>query len=221
MWNLYRHRKGGIYLSHGESLHSESLEKLVVYRSLYDNPKSKNWVRPSSIFFENLGNDPRFDFLGSIEKLAPEDTNEVLMFAYDAWGENKTPEDFIKSYDQSKNHLRGSRYVLRNKNKKLVAGLNILRFARDLAGIASVATDPDHRKKGYCHLLLKGVLALLEDNDGITRLLLFSEPDPKFYEAVGFKVLSDDHQKFLPSVAMLRGKEDLRESEKKFLTTYF
>jgi hypothetical protein len=34
--------------------HSENLEDFVVYEDLYDNPLSKTWVRPLSMFTEEV-----------------------------------------------------------------------------------------------------------------------------------------------------------------------
>lgn len=48
---IYRHSKtGNLYRVHFVAKHSETLEDLVAYETLYENPKSKFWVRPLSIF---------------------------------------------------------------------------------------------------------------------------------------------------------------------------
>jgi hypothetical protein len=52
---LYRHSKTGKkYRVIGTAKHSETLEDLVVYEALYDNPRSKLWVRPKSMFLEEV-----------------------------------------------------------------------------------------------------------------------------------------------------------------------
>lgn len=51
MGKLYKHFKGGIYKLLYISTHSETQEKLVVYRSLKDN---KVYARPYSMFFEDV-----------------------------------------------------------------------------------------------------------------------------------------------------------------------
>jgi hypothetical protein len=48
----YRHYKGGEYQVFGVSRHSETLEPLVVYRTLYND--SGWWVRPHAMFFETI-----------------------------------------------------------------------------------------------------------------------------------------------------------------------
>ncbi len=48
----YQHYKGNIYEVIGIALHSETLEELVIYKSI-DNDK-KIWARPKSMFLENV-----------------------------------------------------------------------------------------------------------------------------------------------------------------------
>lgn len=65
---IYKHFKGGMYRVIGVAKHSETLEDLVVYEALYDNPKSKFWVRPLENFLEEVELDgkkvPRFEYVG-------------------------------------------------------------------------------------------------------------------------------------------------------------
>lgn len=60
----YKHYKGNFYRVLGVAKHSETLEELVVYEALYDNPQSKLWVRPKKMFLEEIEKDgkkiPRF-----------------------------------------------------------------------------------------------------------------------------------------------------------------
>lgn len=65
----YRHSKTGkLYTVIGVAKHSETLEDLVVYECMYDNPKSKIWVRPLKMFLEEVEINgkkvPRFQFVG-------------------------------------------------------------------------------------------------------------------------------------------------------------
>lgn len=221
MWDLYRHRKGQFYLGLTQVIHSESGEHLQAYRCLYENGDRLHWVRPKAMFFDEDSAGPRFQHLGQVEVTAPEDIEETLLFGYDAWGNGKDQTSFLAGYEKCPNHLCGRRYALRLSSGTLVAGLNTLRFTRDLAGIASVATAPEQRGKGYSRLLLTAVSALLTDLEGIQRFLLFSEPDPAMYERQGYNVLPEEHQHFLPSVAMLRASSPLRPEETRFLRSYF
>jgi len=65
---IYKHSKTGKrYRVIGVAKHSETLEDLVVYEALYDNPRSKLWVRPLTMFLEHIEIDekkvPRFIFI--------------------------------------------------------------------------------------------------------------------------------------------------------------
>ncbi len=52
---LYRHyKKETLYRVLERVSHSETLEPLVLYEALYDNPVSKFWVRPEAMFFGKI-----------------------------------------------------------------------------------------------------------------------------------------------------------------------
>jgi hypothetical protein len=53
----YQHYKGLPYEVIGLAFHSESLEEMVIYKSLYDSgefPEGTVWVRPRIMFEENV-----------------------------------------------------------------------------------------------------------------------------------------------------------------------
>lgn len=66
---IYEHYKGKKYLVLGTAKHSETLEELVVYVCLYDNDDQPLWVRPVSMFTEDVVVDgearPRFKLCNS------------------------------------------------------------------------------------------------------------------------------------------------------------
>jgi len=57
---IYRHYKckDNLYIVEEIAVHSETLEKMVVYRALYDD--CKLWVRPYDMFVGNVNGVPRF-----------------------------------------------------------------------------------------------------------------------------------------------------------------
>ena len=65
---IYEHYKGNRYRVIGTAKHSETLEDLVIYESLYENKLSKLWARPLSMFLEevevNGRKKPRFKYVG-------------------------------------------------------------------------------------------------------------------------------------------------------------
>lgn len=62
----YRHFKGGEYRVIGIARHSETLEEMVVYETLYG--EGGLWVRPASMWNEEIERDgkkiKRFEFIG-------------------------------------------------------------------------------------------------------------------------------------------------------------
>ena len=63
---IYRHYKGGEYELIGMVTHSETLEKMVLYRALYG--EKGFWVRPAAMWNETVERDgycgPRFQYIG-------------------------------------------------------------------------------------------------------------------------------------------------------------
>lgn len=58
---IYRHYKGNLYIILDICYHSETLEKMVVYRALYGD--NKLWVRPYDMFFDEVNkNGQRYRF---------------------------------------------------------------------------------------------------------------------------------------------------------------
>lgn len=64
---IYKHYKGNRYKVHGVVKHSETLEDLVLYETLYENQLGKMWVRPKEMFLEcieiNGQQVPRFELV--------------------------------------------------------------------------------------------------------------------------------------------------------------
>lgn len=65
---IYQHYKGPRYRVLGLVRHSETLEELVYYECLYDNPNGQFWVRPRAMFEGAVEVDgvlrPRFALIG-------------------------------------------------------------------------------------------------------------------------------------------------------------
>lgn len=65
---IYQHYKGMNYIVHDLVRHSETLEWMVFYECLYENPKGKLWVRPKEMFLESVEVEgkmrPRFQYIG-------------------------------------------------------------------------------------------------------------------------------------------------------------
>ncbi|MBN8544300.1 MAG: DUF1653 domain-containing protein [Alphaproteobacteria bacterium] len=65
---VYQHYKGPKYRVLGVVRHSETLEDLVYYECLYDNPNGQFWVRPKAMFTEVIEHQgqsmQRFTYVG-------------------------------------------------------------------------------------------------------------------------------------------------------------
>lgn len=63
---VYQHYKGPKYRVLEVVRHSETLEELVMYECLYDNPSGQYWVRPREMFLGEIEVDgkrvPRFSY---------------------------------------------------------------------------------------------------------------------------------------------------------------
>ena len=57
---IYRHYKGDLYLVEDIATHSETGEKLVIYRGLYEN--SPLYARPMPLFLDKLDSDKAKEF---------------------------------------------------------------------------------------------------------------------------------------------------------------
>ena len=51
---IYKHYKGNLYEVIAVAKHSETLEKLVVYKATYQKEGETLWVRPLNMFLENV-----------------------------------------------------------------------------------------------------------------------------------------------------------------------
>ena len=65
---IYRHYKGKMYRFLRVVRHSETLEEMALYETLYENALGVFWVRPLKMFFEEVEVDgkrvPRFAYIG-------------------------------------------------------------------------------------------------------------------------------------------------------------
>ncbi len=61
---IYLHYKKQKYRVLGVARHSETLEEVVYYECLYDNPQGRLWVRPIDLFLGKIPTgEPRFELI--------------------------------------------------------------------------------------------------------------------------------------------------------------
>jgi GNAT superfamily N-acetyltransferase len=163
----------------------------------------------------------RFSLVGTVARAFSDDESDLCSFGYDTWGRGRSLEEFVAADLIDPDTRRGERWFLRNQEGEKVSVLNVLRFARGLIGLASVATRPSYRGNGFASLLLRAVMELQLIEDPGTRFLLFAEGRPEIYERLGFRSLPDSHQHFRPAIAMVAGNEPLTAEESNLVRVYF
>lgn len=74
---VYRHFKGNYYFVENVGLDSETQERVVIYKPIYDRNDSKIWIRREKMFLEKIpvdrpdnitGQDVRFKLCEELEK---------------------------------------------------------------------------------------------------------------------------------------------------------
>lgn len=222
MFEVYRHYKGAYYVRLISGLHSEDLSNYEVYRTLYDNPKSRVWARPTEMFHGVTDDgESRFSLVGAVGRAFPEEEAELATFGHDTWGQGVTLDDFVAADLVDRDTRRGERWFMKDNAGKKVSVLNVLRFSRGAVGIASLATNPERRGQGFGSLLLRSVMELLRVEDSSTRFLLFAEGPIALYERLGFKVVPESAQHFSPAIAMMTGEQSITSVEAEILSVYF
>ena len=59
IWKVYRHFKGNYYFVEGVGYDSETQEKMVIYKPLYEREDGRRiWVRPERMFLEEIPERP-------------------------------------------------------------------------------------------------------------------------------------------------------------------
>jgi GNAT superfamily N-acetyltransferase len=163
----------------------------------------------------------RFTLVGRVRRVYPEDMREILSFGHEAWGKDKSLDEFLEAAQANSDTRRGEWYLFENPEGVSCSGLNTLRFQRGLVGFASLATKQEERGKGYALLLMRAAMELLSCEAPNGRFLLYSEIAPTAYERLGFRVLPEELQYFKPAVAMATGDTELTPEERQFLRRYF
>jgi hypothetical protein len=222
MWSIYRHYKGGHYLGLATALHSETLEPLQIYRTLYDNEVARTWARPQAMFDTRTEHGvPRFDFVGSVRRAFEHEMTELLSFGYDELGKGLSFGDFTASYGYATHPYCGTWYVFERADGALCAHMHTLHFRQRLVGLAAISTRQAERGKGYASLLVRAVMEVLRLEQPDTRFILFSANFTSMLERLGFRVLPGELQHCKPLLAMSTGDCLLSPDERPFVESSF
>ncbi|MGE0528625.1 MAG: GNAT family N-acetyltransferase [Bdellovibrionales bacterium] len=110
---LYRHYKNKNYKYIGVAKHSETLEDVVIYECLYENPTACLWVRPKELFFGTIDTDetptPRFSQIPlkiiSTSDVAAARIDEILPIMEHVFGSQDPEEVHSRLVSHSKPFL--------------------------------------------------------------------------------------------------------------------
>lgn len=147
----------------------------------------------------------------SVRPASHEDLRNVFVMGYDAWGGDREVDTYIERCFRSPKYKLGSWYVM-EKDGALVSSLIVYRHAFHLspgmAGIGSVATAPEHRRRSHASELIREVLTRLRQTDGLSLVFLYADVHPDMYARLGFVALPDNLQRYKPSICMVWGERD-------------
>lgn len=110
---FYKHYKNKPYKYIGVVRHSETLEEMALYETLYENKSGRLWVRPKDMFFENIVLEgvtrPRFEKI-EFEFKSYSEVGAELLQSFKAVYQ----ECFAQAFDESKlqNKLKQSKDFL-------------------------------------------------------------------------------------------------------------
>ena len=131
-----------------------------------------------------------------------EEHEQIFRLGYDAWGEDAPMAQYLASCRASPKYAQG-RWLLLQEGGSLRSALIVYRLGPGCAGLGSVATAPDARRRGAASRLLAGALTLLEA-DGDHSFFLFADRAPDLYQRQGFVPLPAAYQRRLGSICMVR-----------------
>jgi predicted N-acetyltransferase YhbS len=137
----------------------------------------------------------------------PHELHAVYAMGYDAWGEGRSLAAYSAACAASDKYRSGEWRVL-EAGGVLLSSLLLHRLppepAGAAAGLGSIATPPELRRRGHAARLIAGALAEL-DARGVAVVYLHSDIAPRYYERFGFRALPARFQRAPTSVCMVRG----------------
>ncbi|WP_203362989.1 GNAT family N-acetyltransferase [Bacillus sp. REN10] len=142
-----------------------------------------------------------------IREATSDEMNEVYMMGYDVWGDDLPSNDYINMCSESSKYKKGRWYVLEETNtKELLSSLIIYELPSSegfiARGIGSIATPRRLRQNGYASLLIKEVIAELEQHENCNLCFLYTDIGTTFYKQLQFLEIPSSKQKYQGSTCM-------------------
>tara|TARA_Y100001934_G_C12370525_1_gene786039 strand:+ start:3524 stop:4015 length:492 start_codon:yes stop_codon:yes gene_type:complete len=123
----------------------------------------------------------------------------LMQLGHSVWAKGRSLEDFTQSSIEKDKTTNRDWLVLVSDDDEVLSSLTIQPLNYDgHFGFGNVVTPEQHRKNGYASQLIKLAIEDYLANKGATAFFLYSEVDPKIYESLGFKILPEQFQNFLP-----------------------
>jgi N-acetylglutamate synthase-like GNAT family acetyltransferase len=129
----------------------------------------------------------------------------VYLMGRDAWGKDQSREAYLAECRSSSKYKTGEWSLAEGEDARPLCSLIAYRFSAESAGIGSIATAPEERRKGHASRLIDAILKRL-DQEGVRQVYLFSDIAPQFYDRFGFKPLPAQHQRRAGTVCMVRSR---------------
>jgi len=116
------------------------------------------------------------------------DMDAIYLMGIDVWGEGQTEEEYLADCRNSIKYKLGEWHCLTEDGvivSSLITYQNQFGLADRYVGMGSIATYPDHRRKGYAGCLIQNCIDRCTEEKCLG-LLLFSDVESSYYERFGF-----------------------------------
>ena len=130
--------------------------------------------------------------------------DQIYLMGFDTWSGGKSKDDYLQSCHSSPKYKSGRWFVLADNDP--VSSLlvhDFLNWTPYIArGIGSLATEPNHRERGYASELIKKTVSYLQTKENAAIIFLFADINPEFYRKQGFADLPKEIRKYKDSTLM-------------------
>ena len=144
---IYRHFKGNYYFIQDVALDSETKERIVVYRPIYDRNDSQIWVRRDSMFLEEI------DGVGNVKVMISFESGEEYVYAQQEKSDNQTNTnaDETKQSENRHNTVENEYIIIKNSGgetaliektlQPVIQGVAVVCEGADDIGVVAAVTN--------------------------------------------------------------------------------